>query len=160
MTPILGIDPGLDGALALYTPSSATPLLIMDMPTFSKLVGTHTRRQLNLTSLKTWLEFYVPAHTHVYLESPTGGMPRQSSVSTFSFGKICGATEMAIVMMGLTLTLVSPQQWKKAMGLTADKDHARYRAGQLFPHNTHDWALKSQDGRAEAVLLAYYGSTR
>jgi hypothetical protein len=39
-----------------------------------------------------------------------------------------------------------------------NKDASRQKASMLFPKFAHLWARKKDDGRAEAVLLAHYGS--
>lgn len=160
MTPILGIDPGLSGALALYSPTSAQTLKIYPMPTHTKTTDQKTKKKiLDCRAIVNWVDLHVPQDTHVYLEAPTA-RPGQGVTSMFSFGKVCGMLEMAIVAAGLRLTLVSPVQWKRAMGLSADKDQARRRASQLFPLYVDQWSKTSEDGKAEAALLAYYGSTK
>jgi hypothetical protein len=55
-------------------------------------------------------------------------------------------------------TEVQPFLWKRAVRCPKDKSGARARASQVFPNNRQDWALKCEDGVAEAALLAYYGS--
>jgi len=61
------------------------------------------------------------------------------------------------VLAALTLpyTRVRPQVWKRALGLGKDKEQARLRAMQLFP--SADLRLKKHNGRAESLLLAWYG---
>jgi hypothetical protein len=49
----------------------------------------------------------------------------------------------------------TPNVWKKAMGLKADKEQARLRAMQLFP--TAALRRKKHHNRAEALLLALDG---
>ena len=63
----------------------------------------------------------------------------------------------------MPMRLVTPQTWKKVYGLKGgkeNKDMSRQKASQLFPTYANLWARKKDDGRAEAVLLAHYGSTR
>ena len=45
--------------------------------------------------------------------------------------------------------------WKRALGLGKDKEQARLRAMQLFAGA--DLRRKKDHGRAEALLLAWYG---
>jgi crossover junction endodeoxyribonuclease RuvC len=52
-------------------------------------------------------------------------------------------------------TRVRPHVWKKALGLSKDKEQARLRAQQLYP--AADLRLRKHHGRAEALLLAVYG---
>jgi crossover junction endodeoxyribonuclease RuvC len=52
-------------------------------------------------------------------------------------------------------TPVRPVVWKKAFSLGKDKEASRLRAQQLFP--SADLRRKRDHGRAEALLLAWYG---
>jgi len=52
-------------------------------------------------------------------------------------------------------TPVRPVVWKKAFSLGKDKEASRLRAQQLFP--AADLRRKKDHGRAEALLLAWYG---
>jgi hypothetical protein len=56
------------------------------------------------------------------------------------------------------LTLVPPVRWKRALGVSKDKDGCRARASQLLPKAAHQWPLRKHDGRAEAALIALYGA--
>ena len=58
----------------------------------------------------------------------------------------------------IPVSLVTPSKWKRDMGLTADKDQARARAAQLWPGAAKQFARKKDDGRAEAALIALWGS--
>lgn len=156
MITYLGIDPGLSGALALYHPTTQQ-VTTFAMPTHERTVNGKRKRHLDLAGLANWFDLYVPTETHAFVEDPNA-MPGQGVTSMFTFGKIVGICQMAVVMANLRYTLVRPNVWKKVLGLTKDKDHARQRASQLFPDAAAQWALTSQDGRAEAALLAYYGS--
>mgnify|MGYP001594690936 CR=1 FL=1 len=154
---ILGIDPGLGGALALYDPQKSVLIGVCDMPTFAITVNGKTRRQIDLVKLKAWLAWYELGASHAVIEEPHA-MPGQGVTSSFSFGFACGVAQMAVASLDIPMTLVRTATWKRAMNLTADKDAARKRASQLMPQSAHLWTRKCDDGRAEAALLAYYGS--
>lgn len=144
---ILGIDPGMSGALAYY---DGQELLIWDMPTFEKERG----QDLDLHKLAAY--FKESDAEHVYLEK-TVAMPKISGKAAYSMGKSEGALIMACVALRCPYTLTRPAEWKKAMACPADKDSARQRASQLLPQYAHNWDLKKHDGRAEAALIALYG---
>ena len=57
----------------------------------------------------------------------------------------------------LPMTLVTPVTWKAKLKVSRNKDNARYRASQLMPRFAHFWARRSDDGMAEAALIAFYG---
>ena len=63
-----------------------------------------------------------------------------------------------LATLGFAYTRVRPGVWKKALGLRSDKEQARLRAMQLYPGA--DLRRKKDHGRAEALLLAWYGWQR
>lgn len=156
-TATLGIDPGLSGGLAIYEVKTGS-LLVAKMPVHEITTAKGTRKKvLDLHAIRDWLDLYAGPHLHAWVENPHA-MPGQGVVSMFTFGIVCGALHMAVVMARMPMTLVAPNVWKRHMGLTSDKDHARRRASQLMPAYAQCWAKKGQDGVAEAALLAYYGA--
>lgn len=61
-------------------------------------------------------------------------MPGQGTASMFSFGHAAGVAEGVVTALGLPLTLVTPQAWKRAAGLIgSDKAAALAVASRLFP---------------------------
>ena len=53
---------------------------------------------------------------------------------------------------------VPPSTWKKALGLSADKNASRQRAIETWPEHVRTFARVRDDGRAEAALLALFGA--
>lgn len=152
MTTILGIDPGLDGALSwLYFDGRCD---VVDMPTFEVMRNKGKKRHLDLPSLLRIIR--ERPYDHAFLEA-VSAMPKNGAVSSFSFGRSFGASEMLLAALGRPYDLVVPAVWKRAMGMSADKNAARSRASQLMPESAHLWPLVKHDGRAEASVLALYG---
>lgn len=158
---ILGIDPGLGGALALYQPQhpifAAGYAEVIDMPTHTITVNGKQKRQIDLYQLARWIDMHSSDISLAVIEDPHA-LPGQGVTSSFNFGAACGIAQMAAASAMIPMHLVRPATWKKAMNLTADKDASRRRASMLFPQHSANWARAKDDGRAEAVLLAYYGS--
>jgi crossover junction endodeoxyribonuclease RuvC len=94
--------------------------------------------------------------THAYVER-VHSMPLQGVVSAFTFGMGYGLIRGVLTGLGVPTTLVTPNEWKRALRMGADKREARVIAGRMFPLNARDFARVRDDGRAEAVLLAFYG---
>lgn len=156
MTYYLGIDPGLSGALAFYSPEGNT-LSIFDMPTHEITVNGKRKRQLDLYSLGRIIDAL--AHDiAVALVEQVNAMPKQGVTSSFNFGFNAGCAQMAVAALGLPLRTVTPQKWKKEMGLSSDKDASRREASRAMPKHAGLWPLVKHDGRAEAALLAFYAS--
>ena len=156
---ILGADPGASGALALFVQNmDGGTLFVVDTPTHE----IRGKRRLDLYSLSRQIRQWDMDQgiTHAVIEN-VGAMPGQSPNGMFAFGFSAGALQMAVAAAGIPMTLVVPQVWKKSYGIAGgreNKDQARQKASQLFPGFAHLWARKRDDGRAESVLLAHYGS--
>ena len=78
----------------------------------------------------------------------------QGVASSFKFGRAVGAIDaIADVMFGVW-HIVSPQRWKKAMGVTQNKNSSLELARKLWPNAP--LARMKDHGRAEALLIAEY----
>jgi crossover junction endodeoxyribonuclease RuvC len=150
---VVGIDPGLDGALALHDGSAIVALI--DMPTFAIVRGKTKRRDLDGQTICTWLKEHRPEH--VYIEQAQA-IPRQSAYATGIFFQVYGQVLGILTAHAIPYTVVPPVLWKRALKVPAGKDAARARASQLFPDAACRWPLKKHDGRAEAALIASYGA--
>ena len=87
-----------------------------------------------------------------------GSRPQQGVRSMFSFGEKYGWIQGVLDANGVPYAAVTPQTWKKALGVTADKQTSIDRCKELFPEVNlvpHGCRVE-QDGMAEALLLAYY----
>jgi Holliday junction resolvasome RuvABC endonuclease subunit len=152
---ILGIDPGVSGGLAFIGAHEATTG-VYDMPVTRATRGK-TAMDVATADLIEIITFRKPLRA--FVEQVTS-RPRQGGQFAFgvNYGRILGALEAA----GIPITHVSAQKWKQTMGLRGeDKAMSVKLAAELFP------SLKSQlygprgaglDGRAEALLIAYYGA--
>ena len=154
---VIGIDPGCSGALVAMH-SSTTIISSLLMPTVK--VGSKSR--VNGAAISAWIQQLRSewAHTdriHAFLEQ-VGAMPSQGVSSTFTFGHAAGLVEGVVTGAGIPLTLVTPQAWKKKVGLIGqDKDAARSRAIQLYPGLRElDTKAKGQ-AIADAILIARHG---
>jgi crossover junction endodeoxyribonuclease RuvC len=76
----------------------------------------------------------------------------------FRFGETYGATQMAVAAHAMPIHYVTPAKWKGHFKLSRDKGVSRSVAIQRFPKNAADFSRVKDDGRAEAALIALYGS--
>jgi crossover junction endodeoxyribonuclease RuvC len=147
---ILGIDPGVSGALAILD-AAGGHIAHLPMP----VVKMGTKSRVNGAAVAAFVSAY-PIR-HVFIEQ-VGAMPGQGVSSMFTFGHCAGLVEGVVTGLGYPVTLITPQAWKKAAGLIGmDKDAARSRAIQLYP-GLRDLDLKGKgQAIADALLIARHG---
>lgn len=154
MKSILGIDPGLSGALALLGPE----FRVYDMPTLEHRVAKTKKRTLDAHALASLLEVLRGQVEFAIIER-VGAMPGQGVTSCFSFGWTAGSIYQACCSAGIQVQRVVPVVWKRKFGLIGQgKDASRAEASRRLPQHAHHWVRAKDDGRAEAALLAIYGS--
>lgn len=164
---IIGIDPGLSGAAAALTDLGEFKQVI-DLPVVAKLHGKGN--QLDATALARWFRGWDAiinpfddgmaddSIDNVVIER-VSAMPGQGVTSMFGFGHTAGIIEGVVSTLGLKFQYITPQSWKKEFGLIGrDKDAARTLAIQRFPHAAQFLSRKKDNGRADALLIALYGS--
>ena len=151
---ILGIDPGLSGALALYNTSDQT-VEVFDMPVLELVRNGKKKGEVSAQALANLLAGR--GIKAAFLER-VNAMPGQGVTSVFSFGRSTGIVEGILAAYDIPTTLVTPQAWQKAVGQRAGKDGSRERAMQLFPAQADLFQRKKDDGRSDAALIAYYGA--
>lgn len=152
MSYVIGIDPGCSGAIVAMNMDGDT-VGYMQMPTVK--VGAKSR--VNGAAVAAFIRDIPGTVQHAYIEQ-VHAMPGQGVTSMFTFGHSAGVVEGVITGMGIPVSLITPQAWKKHMGLIGqDKDAARSRAVQLYPAlRVLDLKGKGQ-AVADALLIARYG---
>lgn len=147
---ILGIDPGLGGALALWSDGA---LQVHDIPTLK----ARTRgREVDWSEAARIID--AAGHIdHAIIES-AAARPGQGVSSMFKFGYVCGGLRGLVAAHFIPVTYVTPRKWKAALGVPKAKDGARARASELLPAYSHLWLRVKDDGRAEASLIALWGA--
>lgn len=152
---IAAIDCGLGGALALLFHSgdaASESYHVMDTPTLALTVQRGIKRDYDIQGMYRLLDGL--SNAHVFIEEAQA-MPGQGVRSMFTTGYGFGLWLGLLSALQLPYTRVRPNVWKKALGLSSDKEAARLRAQQWFPKA--DLRHKKDHGKAEALLLAWYG---
>ena len=148
-TGVLGIDPGLSGALALY---DGDALEVVDIPTLQ----LKSKRVVDEYALARIIDNWSGRIREVWLEQ-VGTRPGEGVVGAFTFGRGYGLIRGVCCAYFLPIVDVTPATWKAAMKVRGDKDESRLRASAVFPKYGSLWSLKKHDGRAEAALIARHG---
>lgn len=149
---LVGIDPGASGAIA-WLSDHGHLIEARDLPV-TKVNG---RTQLMPAVLAGWLLQLDRRPIHAFLER-VATRPGEGAVGAFSFGRGYGQIEGVLAAIGVPVTLVTPQSWKRALQVPADKSAARLRASQLWPGLAGTFARVKDHGRAEAALIGLHGA--
>jgi crossover junction endodeoxyribonuclease RuvC len=132
--------------------------IFFDMPVHEITTNGKRKRQLDLYALGRIIDSNAAQIERAIIEAPHA-MPGQGVTSCFNFGFNCGAVQGIIAANLIPMRLVAPATWKKAMGLSKDKDASRLKASQICPSASHLWCRVKDDGRAESFLLGKYGES-
>jgi crossover junction endodeoxyribonuclease RuvC len=158
MSYLIGIDPGISGAIAVLSADGSKIIAVHDMPTYSEIVKGKPKQVVCPVGIATVLRKW--GECEVVIEK-VGAMAKggvsQGAVSMFSFGKGAGAIEGACAGLLLKFRHVTPKQWQAKSGKASGKDASRALAAQLYPDSADLFKLVKHDGRAEAVLIARFG---
>ena len=166
---IIGIDPGLTGAIA------DSGGRVFDLPTKMKgkgggIIKNHIDGDQVYNILMHLISSVtdVNAHIKIYIEEQVyrkkfkpkfagGGEIPQGGSSIFSLGDSYGAIRTAAELTRADVVTVMPAAWKKKLVLSPDKEECRAKAIKLFPQSVNELKRKKDHNRAEALLLTHYG---
>jgi crossover junction endodeoxyribonuclease RuvC len=149
----LGIDVGLNGAIALVVDGEL--ISVVDMPTVTLDRNGKAKRQVSVPELVDIIKQFDPNEAYV---EKVFAMAGQGVTSVFSFGRSLGVVEGVLTTLKIKTTLMTPQTWQKGLGMTGGKDGSRARAMELFPEQTALFKRVKDDGRSDAALIALWGS--
>lgn len=141
MTIILGIDPGIKGALALFDKAERR-VTVHDMPA--------TTQELDdlLSS--------IPPVKFAVVEKPY--YPKVIGITNAArIAEAYGRIKALLYTHGISANEVRPAEWKAALNLSSNKAASRESATMFFPDDADQWKRAKDDGRAEAALIAWYG---
>jgi hypothetical protein len=92
MSLIVGVDPGIHGALAIVNiVDDMVPVLVdvLDVP----VIGTGAKERVNTMLVRDWLAQHTPDHA---LIERAGSMPKQGVASTFKYARAVGSLETVV----------------------------------------------------------------
>jgi len=158
---VIGIDPGVTGALARISDygDRLSYDWVEDMPV---LEATRGRRKVDAARTAALIRAAQHPLSRVFTKveiwiEDTHAMPKNGSIASESLGRSKGVVEGIAATLEIPLYLVSPQKWKRYFSLKSGKDAARAKASELMPRWVEMWRLKKHHNRAEAALIALYG---
>ena len=152
---ILGIDPGVSGAICVLKKGKI--LEVYEMPTM--IDGKKNKRQVNgaevtnifLKELNNCKEY-----AKVVVEQ-VNAMPGQGVTSMFNFGQSFGVLKGVCAALKLPIYFVRPVKWKKYFNLiNSEKDASRTKAIEIFPYISSKLSKKKDSNKADAILIASF----
>ena len=156
---ILGIDPGLSGAIAILEKKKV--LNLFDMPVMAE--GKKNKKQLNSAQLVNIIrENSIGEEEIVVVVEQVNAMPGQGVTSMFNFGQTFGAIKGVCAALNLPIFFVRPSKWKKYFELiNSSKDSSRTKVIEMYPSLSSQLAKKKDVNKSDAILIArYYYDTR
>lgn len=172
MAYVAGIDPGTNGAIAIYDTATRRVVDVHDLPFWFQTVGKKKRKRLDPVALSELIELMPLLGVELVVMEAVGGRPRQSASAGFVFGYTVGLIYMACMFSGLMVETVPPTRWKKMLNVpgkagSKSKEEKKQaegdiinRVNELFPldrslFRTERGAYRMD--RADAALLAKFG---
>ena len=151
----IGVDPGMSGAVAIL--ENERLIQVFDMPTVEIEVNGKRKRRISPEMLVSEIGMYVDDCRCAYIEK-VSAMPGQGVSSMFAFGEALGLVRGVFAGLRVPQHLVPPATWKRDLKVPTGKDGSRAMAAQLWPLNASEFKRVKDDGRAEAALIALWGS--
>ena len=166
---LLGVDPGVAGALAWY--DGRKLVHVADMPTVAVQRGDKQRERVNCALLADLLREHPATEACVERVAPRSGRkdrdgkvvahgdtPMTAGYLMQAFGNVEGV----LAALGIRVTYVDPQVWRRGMRVSLPsgsvskerKEASRLRALELFPGAAEWFRRKKDSDRAEAALVA------
>jgi len=156
---IIGIDPGLSGAIAVLEDKRV--LSIFDMPVMAE--GKKNKKQLNSAQLVNILKENTKISEDVaVVVEQVNAMPGQGVTSMFNFGQTFGAIKGVCAALSLPIFFVRPSKWKKHFELiNSAKDASRTKVIEMYPSLSNQLTKKRDVNKSDAILIArFYSETR
>jgi hypothetical protein len=142
---VVGIDPGITGALALHFDGRL--IAVTDMPVYD---GRTDGAALH--------DIFIDWSPDVIYVERTQPMPKNGVIATFSLGINSGIIIGVIQSLRYPFVRVRPQDWKTKMSVSRkDKNAIRGIVRELYPEQAGQFARAKDHNRAEAVLISRYG---
>ena len=153
---IIGIDPGISGAICFF--EDGRILDVLEMPSMTE--GKKNKKQVNgsqiyneISKVLTKIE---KKNVRVVIEQ-VSAMPGQGVTSMFNFGQSFGILKGICSAMQLPVYFVRPAKWKKYFNLiNSEKDASRTRAIEIFPYFSSQLSKKKDSNKADAILIASF----
>ncbi len=157
---IIGIDPGISGAICFF--ENGVVKEILEMPNMAD--GKKNKRQINGPQIYNEISkriTNIPKKEVIVVIEQVSAMPGQGVTSMFNFGQSFGVLKGICSAMQLSMHFVRPAKWKKYFNLIkTEKDASRTKVIEIFPYISSQLSRKKDSNKADAILIAsFYNNT-
>ena len=151
---IIGIDPGITGAICFFENGEVKD--IIEMPNMAD--GKKNKRQVNGAEVSNiFLKELNNEDTAKVVVENVSAMPGQGVTSMFNFGQSFGVLKGICSAMQLPMYFVRPVKWKKYFNLIkTNKDASRTKVIEIFPYISSKISRKKDSNKADSILIAKY----
>ena len=151
---IIGIDPGIQGALAIL--DNEKVIDIVDLPVMSE--GKKNIKQLNGAYLSDYLKKHIlNIENTVVVVEQVNAMPGQGVTSMFNFGQTFGVIKGICAALKIPIYFVRPSKWKKHFDLIrSSKDASRTKVIEMYPSLSNLLSKKKDVNKSDAILIAKF----
>ena len=156
---VIGIDPGLSGAIAILEEKKV--IGVFEMPVMAE--GKKNKRQLNSAQLVNIIQDNLNNREEaIIVVEQVNAMPGQGVTSMFNFGQTFGAIKGVCAALKLPIYFVRPSKWKKHFELiNASKDSSRTKVIEMYPSLSNQLTKKKDVNKSDAILIArFYFETK
>jgi crossover junction endodeoxyribonuclease RuvC len=153
---IIGIDPGISGAISIV--ENKKIIEVYDTPTM--IDGKKNKKQINGAQVTNIIkERLIGGKKIVVVVEHVNAMPGQGVTSMFNFGQSFGVIKGICAALSLPIYFVRPTKWKKHFNLIkTNKDASRTKVIEVYPEISDKLHRKKDSNRADAILIALYFS--
>ena len=166
----IGVDPGNAGAIAVIN-TKTKEIQFFDTPTVTIKSGKKFKNQMDPHAASLILQAFGDEEGLLVTIEKVAPMPSiagpngeerrtMGATSAFNFGMGFGMWQGICAASLIPYQLVHPATWKAKLmrDMNREKDASRVKAMQLYPQTAKDLTRKKDHGRADALLLAHYGT--
>ena len=153
---IIGIDPGINGAICLFKDGKIVD--VFEMPKMA--VGKKNKSQVNASQIFNEIQKAIEGEDKtkvIAVIERVSAMPGQGVTSMFNFGQSFGVLKGIFSAMQIPMDFISPVKWKKHYNLiNTQKDSSRTKAIEFFPYISSQLSRKKDANKADAILIASF----
>ena len=161
---IIGIDPGINGAICLFKDGKIVD--VFEMPKMA--VGKKNKSQVNASQIFNEVQKAIEIEGEdktkvIAVIEQVSAMPGQGVTSMFNFGQSFGVLKGIFSAMQIPMDFVSPVKWKKFFNLiNTNKDASRTKAIEIYPYFSSKLSKKKDANKADAILISsfYYQNAK